>query len=134
MPPCGSGDLAVDVNWEHDGDGLRGQVVAENVSGRACRLAGKPAVTPMQLGGAPLPVTTTVTMEMVEPGYVIVQPGERAAAPAVWGSWCGQQASDRARVDWPDGSTVAQVHGPPQPGCIEGRPENLTSSWFELMH
>jgi hypothetical protein len=110
---CGSGDLAVVVSWEHDGDGLRGQVIAENVSGRACRLEGKPGVTPLQPGGAPLPVTTTVTLEMLEPGYVILQPGERAAAPVRWGSWCGQQASDRARVDWPSGSTVATVHGPP---------------------
>jgi len=133
LPPCGSGDLAVVVSWEHDGDGLRGQVIAENVSGRACRLESKPGVTPLQPGGAPLPVTTTVTLEMLEPGYVILQPGERAAAPVRWGSWCGQQASDRARVDWPSGSTVAAVYGPAQPDCVQGRHGNLTTSWFELI-
>ena len=40
VPPCGPDDLTVVVKWERDGAGLRGQVMAENVGGRACRLAG----------------------------------------------------------------------------------------------
>jgi len=107
-------------------------VIAENVSGRACRLAGKPGVTPLRPDGVPLPVTTIVTLEMLEPGYVILPPGERATARVYWTSWCGQQASDRARVDWPGGLTVVQVHGPTQPECIQGRSGNLTSSWFRM--
>ena len=50
---CGSDDLAVVVSWEHDGTALSGQVIAENVSGRACRLRHKPGVTPLQSDGTP---------------------------------------------------------------------------------
>jgi hypothetical protein len=67
---------------------------------------------------------------MLEPGYVILQPRERAAARVWWPSCCGHQTSDRARVDWPGGSTVAQVRGPTQPECVEDRTRNLTSYWF----
>jgi hypothetical protein len=133
VPLCGSDDLAMVVSWEHDGPALNGQVIAENISDRACRLAGKPGVTLLQPDGAPLPVKTTITLEMNVPWYVILQPGQRAAAPVHWSSWCGQQASDRARVDWPGGSAVATVHGPVQPECSQDQPSNLTSSWFHLM-
>lgn len=133
VPRCGSDDLAVVVNWEHDGAALHGQVIAENVSGRACRLADKPAVTPLQPDGAPLQVKTIISLELKIPRYVILEPGQRAASRVYWGSWCGQQASDRARVDWPGGSTVAKVHGPTQPECSPGQSTNLTSSWFHLM-
>jgi hypothetical protein len=133
LPLCGSDDLAVVVNWEHGGPALEGQVVAENVSGRACRLADKPEVTPLQPDGAPLPVKTIISLEMKVPRYVILQPGQRAAARVHWGSWCGQQATDQAQVRWTGGSTVATVHGPTQPECSPGRPDNMTSSWFRLM-
>lgn len=133
VPPCGSDDLAVVVSWERDGTGLRGQVIAENVSGRPCQLAGKPGVTPLRPDGTPLPAHTVITLEMRTPGYVILQPGERAAARVTWASWCGQQASGRARVDWPGGSVAASVHGPVQPECSQGRPGNLTASWFDLI-
>ena len=133
VPLCGSDDLAVVVQWEHSGRGLDGQVIAENVGVRACRLAYKPEVTPLQPDGTPLPVETLVTLEEKIPAYVIIEPGQRAAARVHWGSWCGQQASDRARVDWYGGSTVAKVHGPTQPECSPGQPDNLTSSWFHLI-
>jgi hypothetical protein len=132
LPACGPDDLAVVVSWERDGTGLRGQVIAENVSSRACQLARKPGVTPLRPDGTPLPTRTMVTLEGRTPEYVTLQPGERAAASVWWASWCGQQASDRARVDWPGGSTIAKVHGPVQPECVTGRPDNLSSSWFEL--
>ena len=90
-------------------------------------------MTPLQHDGAPLPVSTIVGLENLEPGYVILQPGQRAAARVHWGSWCGQEVSDRARVDWPGGSAEANVDGPVQPECVKGRPDNLTSSWFKLM-
>jgi Domain of unknown function (DUF4232) len=132
-PLCEPGDLAVTVRWDPDGSGgLRGQVIAENVSGRACRLPGKPAVAPIGADGAQLPVQTVVTMEWVEPGYVILRPGQRAAAPLFWGSWGGQRASDRARVSWGDRSAIAPVHGPVQPESTAGKADNLSSSWFRL--
>jgi Protein of unknown function (DUF4232) len=132
-PVCGPDDLVVTVRWDPDGNGgLRGQVIAENVGGRACRLPGKPTVTPVGLDGTPLPVQTVVTMEWRQPGYVTLQPGQRAAAPAFWLSWCGQRASDRARVSWGDHSAMADVHGPHQPECTAGKTDNLSSSWFRL--
>ena len=133
VPPCGPDDLAVTVSWERVGAGLRGQVIAENVSGRACRLAGKPQVRPLQPDGTPLPVETVISLEMRTPGYVILSPGDRAAAPVSWASWSGQRASDRAQVSWDGGSAVTEVRGPAQPECVQGRSGNLTSSWFGLL-
>jgi hypothetical protein len=46
-PECRPGDLAVVLRWERSGDGLRGQVIAENVSDHARRLSGKPKVKPL---------------------------------------------------------------------------------------
>jgi hypothetical protein len=132
QPVCEPGDLAVTVRWVSDGGGLRGQVIAENVGGRACRLPGKPTVTPVGQDGAPLPVQTVITLEWIQPGYVTLQPGQRAAAPVYWNSWCGERASDRARVGWGDHSATARVDGPLQPECIPGKPGNLSSSWFRL--
>jgi len=132
-PVCEPGDLAMTVRWDPDGSGgLRGQVIAENVGGRACRLPGKPGVAPIGADGTPLPVETVVTMEWLEPGYVILRPGQRAAAPVFWGSWGGQRATDQARVSWGDRATVARVYGPVQPDSTAGKPGNLSSSWFRL--
>jgi hypothetical protein len=133
VPPCGSDDLAVTVSWDRDGAGLRGQVIAENVSGRACRLAGKPQVQPLRPDGTLLRVDTVITLEMRTPGYVILPPGERAAARVSWASWCGPRASGRAQVTWDGGSAVAEVRGPAQPECVQGQSGNLTSSWFDLL-
>jgi hypothetical protein len=133
VPLCEAADLAVAVHWERDGTGLRGQVVAENVGGRACRLAGKPAVTPLAADGTPLPARTVITLEWRSPGYVRLAPGQRAAARVSWGSWCGRQAADRARVEWDGGHAVANVRGPAQPECSPGAPDNLASSWFQLI-
>src|SRR5450759_2785286 len=116
--PCVSvKDLAMTVHWERGGAGLRGQVIARNIGARACRLAGKPAITPLALDGTALPAQTVITLEMLHPGYVVLQPGQRAAASLGWGSWCGQQAADRVRVNWGSGVAVADVHGPVQPQC-----------------
>jgi hypothetical protein len=131
VPVCGPVDLAVVVSWERVATGLRGQVIAENVGGRACQLASKPGVTPLRTDGSPLPVETIISLEWMNPGCVVLQPGERAAASVSWGSWCRTQASDQARVSWPGGSTVARVDGPTQPKCVPGRPDNLTSGWFD---
>ena len=133
VPPCGSDDLAVVVRWERDGTGLRGQVIAENVSDQTCQLANKPTVTPLRSDGSPLPVETIITLEWRSPGYVNLQPGQRAAALVLWGSWCGAQASGQALVTWPGGSTKARVEGPTQPACGPSRAYNITSSWFNLI-
>jgi hypothetical protein len=133
MAACGPADLELTVHWERDGRGLRGQVIARNVSGRACRLASKPGVTPLRADGSPLPTQTVITLEMRSPGYVVLRPGERAAAPVRWSSWCGEPAGDRVRVDWPGGSAIGAVHGPAQPDCVPDTGENLTSSWFNLI-
>jgi len=133
VPACAPDDLVVVVRWERDGTGLCGQVIAENVGSRACQLASKPDVTPLRADGSPLPTSTIVSLEFRSPGYVVLQPGDRAAAPVWWGSWCGQQASDQARVSWPGGMTVAKVDGPTQPDCTHRRPDNLSSSWFDLI-
>jgi hypothetical protein len=133
LPLCGPGDLAMTVVWERDGAGLRGQVIARNIGARACRLAGKPAVTPLALGGTPLPAETVITLEMIHPGYVILHPGQTAAAPLSWSNWCGRQAAGRARVSWGSGMAIADVHGPVQPECSPGQPGNLSSSWFHVI-
>jgi hypothetical protein len=133
LPLCGPEDLAVTVHWERDGASLRGQVIARNTGARACRLAGKPAVTPLALDGTPLPAETVVTLEMIHPGYVILQPGQSAAAPLSWGGWCGPRASDRAQVNLGGGTAVADVHGPLQPECSPEGASNLSSSWFHLI-
>lgn len=131
-PVCEPRDLAVTVRWERDGAGLRGQVIAENVGGRVCRLPGKPHVTPLGADGTPLPVQTVITMELRHPGYVILGPGQRAAAPVRWGCWSGQSASGRALVSWGGPAATAHVEGPLQPECAAGSPENLSSSWFRM--
>lgn len=133
VPDCGPDDLSVTVRWEHDGGGgLRGQVIAENTGQRACRLPGKPGVTPLGLDGKPLPVETIVTMERLSPGYVALEPGQRAAAPVAWDGWDGLAASSLAEVTWAGGGATAVVEGPAQPAAT-GSPCNISSSWFRLL-
>jgi len=132
MPACGPDNLSVTVRWERDGSGLRGQVIAENTGGRACRLPGKPGVTPLGLDGRPLPVETVITLEWVSPGYVALEPGQRAAAPVAWGGWDGLAASAQAQVTWEGGVVTAAVEGPAQPAATDA-PGNISSSWFRLL-
>lgn len=132
LPLCEPEDLALTVRWEQDGAGLRGEVTARNVGSRACRLAGKPGVTPLGLDGAPLPAETVITLEMRTPGYVALQPGQRATAPLTWRNWCGPDASAHARVSWQGGTAIADVQGPVQPRCSGLEADNLFSGWFKL--
>ncbi len=132
MPACGPDDLTVTVRWERDGSGLRGQVIAENTGGRACRLPGKPGVRPLGLDGRPLPVETGITLQWVSPGYVVLEPGQRAAAPVAWGGWDGLAASAQAQVTWESGAATAAVEGPAQPAATDA-PGNISSSWFRLL-
>jgi hypothetical protein len=130
LPLCQPDDVSVEVQWNQDNSGLRGQVVARNSGQRACRLAGKPSVTPLAADGTPLPVPTTITLEFVSPGYAVLQPGDVARARISWNSWCGQPASDRALVDWNSGSATVPVQGPVQPPCDPDRRAQVTSYWF----
>jgi hypothetical protein len=127
---CGPDDISVEVHWSQGDVGLRGQVVARNTGQRACRLPGKPSVTPLAADGTPLPVPTTITLEFVSPGYAVLQPGDVATARISWNSWCGQPASDRALVNWNSGSATVPVHGPVQPACDPDRRAQVTSYWF----
>ena len=133
LPWCGSDDVSVTVCWEHDGKGhLNGQVIAENTGGRACRLPGKPHVKPLGQDGKPLPVQNVITLELRHPGYVIIEPGQRAAAFVGWAGWQGPKASSRAQVTWRHGSAVAEVQGPAQPASTTP-PCNISSTWFRLL-
>jgi hypothetical protein len=133
LPLCEAEDLELTVHWEQDGTGLSGQVTARNVGSRTCRLAGKPAVTPLGLDGTPLPAQTVITMEMRSPDYVTLRPGQRATAPVTWQNWCGPDASAHARVNWRGGTAIANVQGPVQPQCFAQEADNLSSGWFKLV-
>jgi hypothetical protein len=95
VPLCGSDDLAVVVKWEHGSPGLDGQVIAENVSGRACRLAYKPEVTPLHPDGTPLPVG--------------VRPGESGLVRRLYGSE-GARAGSRPKDALSTSSTPWTAH------------------------
>jgi hypothetical protein len=128
---CHGDEVEVTVRWERDGTGLRGQVIVRNVGGRTCRLPGKPGVRPLGQDGTPLDADTMITLELLEPGYVDIEPGQLAAARVTWPNWCGPAAGDQAVITWGDGSATAHVEGPVQPSCEQGHGGNLTSSWFQ---
>lgn len=136
VPPCGSDDLAVSVRWfRATGGGLRGEVVAENVSGRVCRLGRKPGLQPLGLDGQPLGVDQWITLEMRIPPFVILGPGQLASASISWSGWSGRSASGRIVVSWEGGSATVDATGPTEPGPPErGVAGNLSSSWFTRIH
>ncbi len=131
-PVCRPDDLVLTLRWERSGDGLSGQVIAENVGDHACYLPGKPNVIPLGMDGQRLDTQMIVSLEARIPGYVVLQPGQRAVARVDWSAWCGRPASRRAIVGWDRGSVTVDVDGPAQPSCRDA-PDNLTSSWFKLL-
>lgn len=134
VPPCRPDDLVVSLRWERSGDGLAGEVVAENVGGRTCQLGGKPTVRPLGRNGEALPAEHLISLELRIPSAVVLRPGGRAAAPVSWAGWCGDPASGRVVIGWDGGSVVVDAQGPSQPRCPdEGAATNLSSSWFNLV-
>ncbi|MEU4245875.1 DUF4232 domain-containing protein [Amycolatopsis sp. NPDC026612] len=128
VPPCGSDDLAVSVRWfRASGGGLRGEVVAENVSGRICRLGRKPGLQPLGLDGQPLGVDQWVTLELRVPPFAILVSGQLASASISWSGWSGRSASGRIVVSWEGGSATVDAAGPIEPGP----PERGTASPVE---
>ena len=122
------------VQWTKDENGgLRGEVVAANVSGRTCRLGNKPGLRPIGVDGQPLDVRQYVTLELRVPPFVVLRPGQRASAPIHWSGWHGRPASGRIIVSWEGGSATVDAEGPAQPGVPTHGRGNLISSWFTLI-
>lgn len=130
---CRTSDLAVSIRWKRSKGGLQGHVLAENIGHRTCRVGAKPVVVPTGVDGQPLRVENVQTTELRVPGFVVLNPGQRGAAPVGWFSWCGTPASGRALVAWDGGSTVATVIGPSTPACVAQIPQNLSTRWFSLV-
>jgi uncharacterized protein DUF4232 len=112
---------------------LIGALTATNVSQQACRLSGKPDLRPYGLDDKPLETSTIVTMEFVPPGYVVVEPGQRAETWVVWRSWDGPRAAERVTVSWPGGRKEVIASGPLQPDSVPGHGTNLSTGWFFLV-
>lgn len=129
IPEAGPPDVAVSLDWHPDGEALRGEVVARNVGNRRVRLTGKPRLIPLDDAGQPLDADAIITLEMLMPGYVELDPGESAAAPVGWAGWDGPPAGPQVRVEWPGGSVDVTTEGPRQPAG-RGPATNLISSWF----
>lgn len=122
--------MEVTVTWEDRDGALTGQVTVHNVSGRTCRLTGKPAVTPIGVDGEPLDVRTLITLELRIPDHVVLRPGEIAEAVIGWNAWDGPAPGDQAIVTWgrPPQHAHARVSGPTRPASRAAG--NLSSSWF----
>ena len=129
-PECGPEDVEFTLSWSDAGGALQGDLVAENVSGHACRLSGKPDVIPLGADGLSLDAGTVWTMEYRVPDHVVLSPGQRATAPVAWGGWDGPAASGRVIVTWPGGRKEIQVLGPRQPTPSATGAMPLSTSWF----
>lgn len=132
VPEATPVELRVTLTWEQDGDALRGLVVAQNVSDHPVRISSKPDLTPLRHDGTSLDAHTVVTAEFRSPCYVVVEPGQRAAAPVTWAGWDGPLASAMMLVRLPGGEVTVEAAGPSQPPA-SGAATNLSSSWFSLL-
>jgi hypothetical protein len=110
-------------------DTWRGTLKAVNSCDHPVRLTGKPGVKPLGIDGSPLDADCSVTLEMKHPGYVVLHPGDRAAAPVGWAGWDGPAASGAVLVSWDGARAEVQADGPAQP-LSKGPATNLWSSWF----
>jgi hypothetical protein len=125
-------EIAFTLVWEADGGQLTGRLEARNIGDRPVRLSHKPVLVPIGADGEPLDAHTVVTMEFRPPGYVELEPGERAGAGVSWGGWDGPPASGRFVVEWAGGRSEVEALGPWQPTST-GPATNLSSSWWDLL-
>jgi hypothetical protein len=128
-PEASPDEVAFTLTWLPDGDALKGELQARNVSERRVRLTGKPSLTPLGLDGQPLDTVAIISLELMVPGYVELDPGESATARIGWAGWDGLAAGGVVRVEWPGGAAEVSTVGPRQPAG-SGPPTNLWSSWF----
>lgn len=98
LPYCTDEEVTVTLEWEMTERGsLSGRVLVEDTGTRACRIGGKPTITP----------------------------DERAAAEVGWSGWCGEPASGQVRVKWQFAEGTVRVDGPIQRRCSrEEHPTN----------
>ncbi|HST49544.1 DUF4232 domain-containing protein [Jatrophihabitans sp.] len=129
VPEAGPDDVAFSLTWQPDGEALRGELAARNVGNRRVRLTGKPRIVPLDTAGQPLAAEAIMTLELLVPGYVELEPGESATAPVGWAGWDGPAAGPRVRVGWPGGQVDVAADGPREPAG-NGPATNLWSSWF----
>ena len=80
VPEAGPDDIAFRLTWLPDGDTLKGELEARNVGERRVRLTGKPQLTPLDIDGRPLDTAAIITLELMLPGFVELDPGESATA------------------------------------------------------
>ncbi|MBV8196030.1 MAG: DUF4232 domain-containing protein [Candidatus Dormibacteraeota bacterium] len=132
VPYCGPDEIEASLAWTMtDRGGLSGRLTLRNVGNRACRVGGKPEITPLAVNGAPLPTQHIITLEKRVPSWTIIGPGESAAAGVWWSGWCGAPASGEVRVAWEQGEATVTADGPHQPQCLGSEaPTNTSSSWF----
>jgi hypothetical protein len=123
-------DVTFTLSWRMKDGGLSGELEAVNISNRSVRLSGKPGLTPIGMDDRPLDTDCAVSLEWREPGYVELQPGERASSPVGWGSWDGPPSSGKVIVQWEGGQVEVNADGPRQP-TSNGPGTNLHASWFD---
>jgi hypothetical protein len=129
-PEAKPADLTFTLKWHLDArDGLSGELQATNVSNHRVRVSGKPDLIPLDIHGAALKVQMIVSMELRWPGYVELEPGERATSPVSWAGWDGPPCSGTVIIEWPGGRAPVTAIGPGQPKS-RGPVTNLSSSWF----
>lgn len=129
-PEAGAGDVELSLSWHAESGYLTGELEALNVSDHAFRLSNKPELIPIGVDGQPLDAENIVTLELRLPGYVELQPGERARTGVGWAGWDGPPASGRVLVTWGGGRVEVTADGPHQPESV-GPATNLWTSWFE---
>ena len=124
------GDVTFTLSWRMRNGRLSGDLVAVNISNHRVRLSGKPGLVAVGTDGQPLDAETVVSLELRWPGYVELNPGERARSPVGWGGWDGPPCSGKVIVRWDGGQVEVNADGPPQP-TRRGPATNLSTSWFE---
>jgi hypothetical protein len=128
-------ELAFTLTWRLKEGYLVGDLDAVNVSNHRVRLTGKPGLVPLGMDSEPLDVRGIVTAELMGPGWVDLELGERARTQVLWSGWDGPASSGEVIIKWGPGAwadkrqTRVAAGGPRQPES-RGPATNTTSSWF----